>query len=182
MEVPFSVGSPFAEHGWLSIPRTDEVLELYTDASHSPGGERSMQAVVVVWRGVPVAWESTRQPFTTLNSAESELVCMIHGIQLAEAIQPLLDELLEAETIVALLGDNEAAIRAFETTPSGWRNRHLRMRACAGRERVAANLPKVSHLPGEFQVAGLGTKTLPRSRILQLLYRLDQHSGSTCEH
>ena len=169
IDVPFTIGSPFAPHGLLPVPRSDRVIEVYTDASHSPGGERSTQAVFLVWRGVPVAWESSRQAFTTLSSAESELVCMVHGIQLAEALQPLIDELLELDTTIALLGDNEAAIRSFEAAPSGWRNRHLRMRACAGRERIAANLLKVSHLPGEYQVADLGTKPLPRARIMQLL-------------
>ncbi|CAE7355520.1 RE2 [Symbiodinium sp. CCMP2456] len=95
IDVPFSVGNFFSEHGLLALPRTEKVIELYTDASHSPGGERSMQAIFIVWRGVPVAWEVTRQPFTTLSSAESELVCMTHGIQLAEAVQPLVDELVE---------------------------------------------------------------------------------------
>eukprot|EP00439_Symbiodinium_sp_Y106_P053438 s3512_g7.t1 len=142
IDVPFEVGSVFSDHGLLSLPRTDRVLELYTDASHSPNGERSTQSVFLLWRGVPAAWESTRQPFVTLSSAESELVCMMHGVKLAEAVQPLIDELIEGDSIVSLLGDNEAAIRAFESTPSGWRNRHLRMRALAGRERVSANLLK----------------------------------------
>ena len=140
------------------MPRTEKVLELYTDASHSPGGDRSMQSVFVLWHRVPIAWEASRQPFTTLSSAESELVCMVHGIQLAEAVQPLVDELIEDDSVTALLADNEAAIRSFESTSSGWRNQHLMMRAVAGRERVEAGMLKVSHLPGDFQVADLGTK------------------------
>ena len=76
IDVPFKVGNTFADHNLLSLPRADRVLELYTDASHCPSGDRSMQSVFIVWRGVPVAWESTRQSFTTLSSAESELVCM----------------------------------------------------------------------------------------------------------
>ena len=181
IDVPFEVGSVFSDHGLLSLPRTDRVLELYTDASHSPNGERSTQSVFLLWRGVPAAWESTRQPFVTLSSAESELVCMMHGVKLAEAVQPLIDELIEGDSIVSLLGDNEAAIRAFESTPSGWRNRHLRMRALAGRERVSANLLKVTHLPGNYQVADLGTKPLARSRILQLLELMNIRSRVTAD-
>eukprot|EP00439_Symbiodinium_sp_Y106_P058360 s2446_g8.t1 len=139
------VADTFSDHSLLPLPRADRVLELFTDASHSPNGDRSMQAVFIVWRGVPVAWESTRQAFTTLSSAESELVCMVHGLQLAEAVQPLVDELVEQDSLISLLADNEAAIRAFEASPAGWRNRHLRMRAHAGRERIAANVRKVSH-------------------------------------
>ena len=145
IDVPFKVADTFSDHSLLPLPRADRVLELFTDASHSPNGDRSMQAVFIVWRGVPVAWESTRQAFTTLSSAESELVCMVHGLQLAEAVQPLVDELVEQDSLISLLADNEAAIRAFEASPAGWRNRHLRMRAHAGRERIAANVRKVSH-------------------------------------
>ena len=169
IDVPFSVGSTFSDHGLLALPRNERVLELYSDASHSPGGERSMQAIFIVWLGVPLGWEATRQPFTTLSSAEAELVGMIHGVQLCEAVQPLVEELTEGDTTISLLGDNEAAIRAFHATPGGWRNRHLRMRASAARERVAANLLVVTHLPGEHQIADLGTKPLSRARILQLL-------------
>ncbi|CAE7826010.1 RE1, partial [Symbiodinium sp. CCMP2456] len=40
IEVPFDVGKTFSDHGLLAIPRTDSAIELYTDASHSPGGDR----------------------------------------------------------------------------------------------------------------------------------------------
>ena len=43
------------------------------------------------------------------------------------------------------------------------------MRAAAGRERILPGLFRVAHLPGEYQVADLGTKPLSRARILQLL-------------
>ena len=111
-----------------------------------------MQSVFILRRGVPVAWEGTRQPFTTLSSEECELVCMIHGIQLAEAVQPLVDELVNDDSLISLVVDNEAGIRSFETVSACWRNRHLRMRAVAGREKVEAGLLRVSHLPGEYQV------------------------------
>ncbi|CAE7203184.1 GIP, partial [Symbiodinium sp. CCMP2456] len=169
IEVLFVVGNLFSDHGLLALPRTEKVIELYTDASHSPGGERSMQSVFIVWRGVPVAWEATRQPFTTLSSAEAELVCMVHGIQLSEAVQPLIDELIEADSMISLLGDNEASVRAFETASAGWRNRHLRMRAVAGRERIDAGLLKVTHLPGEYQVELMTAEALAGLALLAVI-------------
>ena len=86
-----------------------------------------------------------------------------------ESVQSLVDELIQDDSVIALLGDNEAAIRAFDAVSASWRNRHLRMRAVAGRERIEAGLLKVSHLPGEYQIADLGTKPLARVRILRLL-------------
>ena len=128
-----------------------------------------MQAVFIVWEGVPLMWEACRQPFTTLSSAESELVAMVHAVQLAESFQPLIDEVIQADSIISLMGDNEAAIRSFQTASASWRNRHLRMRAVSGRERIDAGILHVSHLPGEFQIADIGTKPLSRPRLLQLL-------------
>ncbi|CAE7753361.1 RE1 [Symbiodinium sp. CCMP2592] len=112
--VPFEVGNPFADHGLLLMPRSEKVLEVYSDASHSPGGDRSMQSLIVLWMGVPIAWETTRQAFTTLSSAEAELVCSVHAVQLSESIQSLLDELIEADSTIALLSDNEASLRSFD--------------------------------------------------------------------
>ena len=169
IDVPYEVGSTFSDHGLLALPRTERVLELYTDASHSPCGGRSVQGIFLLWRGVPVMWESSRQSFVTLSSAEAELVTMIAGVQAAEAVQPLISELIEQDTTISLLADNEAAIRAFDAAPAGWRSRHLRMRAYAARERISANLLRVTHLPGEYQIADIATKPLARARILQLL-------------
>eukprot|EP00439_Symbiodinium_sp_Y106_P033715 s4969_g4.t1 len=151
IEYLYEAGPYFSNHGQLAVPRQKNVLEVYSDASHSPCGGRSVQSVVIVWRGSPLAWERTRQSFTTLSSAEAELVGMTHAVQLAESVQPMVDELIADDSMIALLADNSAAVRAYEASPSGWRNRHLRMRAQAGRERIENNLLQVSHLPGEFQ-------------------------------
>ena len=94
---------------------------------------------------------------------------MMHAVQLAESVQPLVDELITDDSLIALLADNSAAVRSFEAAPAGWRNRHLRMRAQAGRERIDCNCLKVSHLPGEYQIADIGTKPLSRPRLLYLL-------------
>ena len=139
LEFLHDLGAYFSNHGNLNLPRTDQKIEIYSDASHSPGGERS---------------------FTTLSSAESELVSMDPSFQLSESVQPLIDELLCEDSTLSLMGDNAAAVRSFEAAGSGWRNRHLRMRAAAGRERILPGLFRVAHLPGEYQVADLGTKPL----------------------
>ncbi|CAE7594279.1 RE2 [Symbiodinium sp. CCMP2592] len=149
------------------------VLEIYSDASHSPNGDRSTQCVIVMWRGSPLVWESTRQPFTTLSSAESELVAMVHSVQITESLQSLIDEMLEEDTGMALMGDNAAAVRSFDMAGNGWRNRHLRMRAVSCREKVLAGILHVSHLPGADQVADIGTKALTRVRLMQLLELLN---------
>ena len=74
-----------------------------------------------------------------------------------------------------------ASIRAFEPGTGGWRNRHLRMRSAAARERVDSGALVVQHISGEFQVADIGTKSLGSSRIIALL-KLANVTGSAWSH
>ena len=166
-------GPAFGSHGQLATPRSPTVVELYSDRSHAPNGGRSTQCSMVLWLGACLLWECTRQSFTTLSSAESELVSLVHTVQVGESVQPIIEELLEQTTQLSLQGDNAASIRAFEPGSGGWRNRHLRMHAAAGRERVDAGSLIAQHISGEYQIADLGTKALGSSRIAFLLRLAD---------
>ena len=57
IEFLFDAGSYFSENGNLNLPRTDATMEVYSDASHSPAGDRSTQCVIILWRGSPLVWE-----------------------------------------------------------------------------------------------------------------------------
>ena len=77
MEYPYDVGPEFGESSQLAVARSTGALEIYSDASHAPGGGRSVQGTVVAWRSAIIFWESTRHLVVTLSSAESELVAMV---------------------------------------------------------------------------------------------------------
>ena len=160
------------------VPRKPSTVELYTDASHAPEGSRSCQAVFITWCNMLLCWEASKQPFVTLSSAEAELVAVVSGIVAAESVGGILEELICEDIIVSALCDNAATVRAFATGSLGWRNRHLRMRAAAGRERIRAGSLVVSFVPGSVQLADLATKPLPRARILHLLELLNVRSES----
>ena len=166
LEYRYEVGPEFGEEDQIPVARSMGSLEIYADASHAP--ERSTQGVVVAWRSALIFWESTKQPFVTLSSAESELVAMVAALQIGDSIAPVIEELTGSDVNVALLGDNQAAIASFGPG-SGWRNRHLRMRAAAARERIAAGILTVTHVPGDLQVADVATKPLATARVLSLL-------------
>ena len=159
-----------SDNSWLDapVPRTLNTLELYTDASHAPNGGRSCQAMVILWGGNVLCWESCRQPFVTLSSTEAELVAVTAGIVAAESIGGIIEEMIESDITVSALCDNQAAVRSFAVGSLGWRNRHLRMRAAAGRERIDAGSLVVTYVPGSIQLADIATKPLSRARILQL--------------
>ena len=165
----YDIGPQFGNHGHLSLPRSERIIEVYSDASHAPQGSRSIQCTIIAWRGTSILWESTRQGFTTLSSAEAELVAMVSSIQAAECVQPVVDELLQDDSTIVLLGDNSASVRSFEDGAGSWRSRHLRRRASAARERVQCGNLTVQHLGGEHQIADLGTKALGGGRIISLL-------------
>ena len=59
-------GPLFGHESQLALPRDGESLEIYSDASHSPGGDRSLQCIILSWRGCLLVWEATRQSFVTL--------------------------------------------------------------------------------------------------------------------
>ena len=94
---------------------------------------------------------------------------MASAVQISESVSPVLEELTQMDLRCSLLGDNIAAITSFHQSSGSWRNRHLRMRARAGRERVEAGSLTVSHVPGTLQVADIGTKPLPVGKLLDLL-------------
>ena len=169
LEFRRDVGPSFGSKGQLAVPREPRYLELYSDASHAPNGGRSTQATVAVWRGALILWETSRQPFVTLSSAEAELVSMIHSIQVSDSVCPIIEELLEDDVTTSLLGENAAASASFNPGAGSWRNRHLRMRARAGRERIQAGTLTTTYVPGELQVADVGTKPLAGPKLLGLL-------------
>ena len=144
-------GPFFGARDQLASPRNHLTLEVYTDASHAPGGNRSIQSTVLLWRGCTVLWECSRQPFVTLSSAEAELVGMVHAVQISEGVGPIVEEFLGEDLATSLLADNAVAISGFHPTGGNWRNRHLKMRAQAGRERMELGSLTVSVSLGIFR-------------------------------
>ena len=152
-------------NGWLDapVPRALGTLELFTDASHAPEGGRSCQAIFIVWCGMLLCWESSKQPFVTLSSAESELVAVIAGVVAAESVAAIIEELTCQDVLISALCDNQASVRSFAVGSLGWRSRHLRMRAAACRERIQAGSLVVTFVPGDSQLADLATKTFGKA-------------------
>ena len=169
LEFNRDVGPRFGSEEQLAFPREPRYLEIYSDASHAPQGDKSIQCILTVWRGSLLLWETARQPFTTLSSAEAELVAMVRAVQVGDCVAPIVEELIQDNLTTSLLGDNSAALAAFSSSSGSWRNRHLRIRAAAARERVEAGVLNVGYVPGNLQVADVGTKPLASAKLLNLL-------------
>ena len=85
--IKFHKGTP--KEGW----EEDSSMEVFADASFSPGGEESHGAVVVMLRGSPLLWKSSRQSTVSLSTAEAELNELIEGLMMGESVAAILEEL-----------------------------------------------------------------------------------------
>ena len=110
LEFNRDVGPRFGTEEQLAFPREPRYLEIYSDASHAPKGDKSIQCILTVWRGSLLLWETARQPFTTLSSAEAELVAMVRAVQVGDCVAPIIEELIQDNLTTSLLGDNSAAL------------------------------------------------------------------------
>ena len=70
-------------------------LSAYTDSSFAPAGARSHGAAVVVYRGSPICWRSSRQALVTLSTAESELVEAVEGALLLKSCEGTIAEIAQ---------------------------------------------------------------------------------------
>ena len=55
-------------------------VDIYTDASYGSSELKNISGVAVFVGGTPVGWQTTRQPFVTLSTAEAELMALLEGL------------------------------------------------------------------------------------------------------
>ena len=156
-------------HGSFTRPVDEKLVQVFSDSSFGPASGRSHQGLIVHWAGAPISWESGRQSLVSLSTAESELIAVVSGAQMGDAVAALISELLGYEPDVQLLGDNQACISIISGPPTSWRSRHLRLRAAALRERLDNGSWTITHLPGQWLPADLLTKALSVARFQALL-------------
>ena len=141
-------------------------LETYTDISFAPSGDGSIShgAIVVTWNKSLMWWRSGKQPFPTMSTAESELVEAIEGFTLGDSVDAVIAE-HEPPHAKRLLVDNMATVSLLGDGPTSWRTRHLKLRAKNLRWRVSSLDWKINFIPGQSQLADVGTKPLGTQRL-----------------
>ena len=161
----------------VELRRSMRLIELYSDISFAPGGGRSNQGVLACYGGQVVQWEAVRQPFTTLSTAESELVGYIESMTMGESLSVVLDVLEcgawpEGDAEKVLYGDNLSALTILRCPDGPWRTRHLRLRAPVLRERVKSGQWLARHLPGADLMADYLTKVFPVASGWQKFWKM----------
>ncbi|CAE7228392.1 unnamed protein product [Symbiodinium sp. CCMP2456] len=142
----------------------------YSDASFAPQGDRSFGCVTTATYGGFSAWRMTKQATVVLSAAEAELVELLNASQQAAGLQAWVMEVEEDDGLepVILRVDNTAACGLATTAPGSWKTRHLKVKARFIRMETAEGRIKVEHAPGDVQVADMGTKPVPASRLEEL--------------
>ena len=107
-------------------------------------------------------WESCRQPFHTLSTAESELVGYCEAALMMKSIQALMVVLHgpnvdETQFEKIIYGDNSSAIAILSNPDGGWRTRHLRLRSFGLRDLLRHHKEswKIRHQKGVNLIADL---------------------------
>ncbi|CAE7537762.1 GIP, partial [Symbiodinium microadriaticum] len=156
---------------WKLMFRSGSRPELitYTDSSYSPEGERSHSGAVVFWANCPVAWKSGRQSLVTTSSAETELLAASEGATLTYSIDAMLNDVGVEPTAREIRVDNTAAVTLASEEGGSWRTRHLKVRAAALRQRLQDGWARITHCPGEWQLADGLTKILASKRMEMLM-------------
>ena len=142
-------------------PVTDRKWHCYTDASWSPEGDYSHQAVAIYYDTNLVAWQSQRQSLVALSSAEAELIASVWGNRLALSLYgQLMEMILDKPTYITYCDDAAVVQLTQQLSASKTRTRHLSMRASWLHHLVQREHVSMQFVPTSYQKAHILTKGL----------------------
>ena len=127
MRIQYSPDYPWPQELVDELPRrrAPNVLEVFADASFGQGDAKSQTGTVIALGGQPLGWLSLPQPFVALSTAEAEIIACTESMVLAQALKPLVEEIVGMPVTWTLLNDNVACNSVLSYSAGGWRTRHL---------------------------------------------------------
>jgi len=159
--------------GSPSVPKSRYHVDIYTDASLAPGGDRSRSGVVVAINGYIVHWVSKRQEISATSSCEAELNASVIGLKIGIGLRALLNELTdEGDAQMRMFGDNEAALTTMLTQVTSWRSKHYAMRASWLRDAITEEQCELQHVSGKHLISDALTKVLEKVKLAEARDRL----------
>ncbi|XP_040964565.1 uncharacterized mitochondrial protein AtMg00810-like [Gossypium hirsutum] len=139
------------------------LLEGYSDASwgFDVDDRRSTSGFCVFLGGNPVSWSSEKQSVVSRSTAEAEYRSVAHTAAEMIWIQSLLAELCVPVSSKALIWcDSSAAVAVAGNPVMHSKFKHVELDVFFVREKVAASILQVGHVPGSYQLADILTKPL----------------------
>ena len=146
-------------------------LTFASDASFAPEASRSRSGGCIQYAGSVIHWYSTRQTVTAWSVCEAETDGLAEALSQGIRILYVLKDLLHKDLQGCLTGDNSASIilAGQEKMDFGkWRTRAFALRCSWCRDQLHLERIPIRHTPGQFLVADLLTKILPKTRLKQL--------------
>ena len=108
-----------------------------------------------------------------LSTAESELNEAIEGMSMGDAVDVLIQEVMQKPYTKVIKVDNQAAVNLLSEPSGSWRTRHLRLRANHMRWRLQRIDWLVESVAGADQLADAGTKPFTAPRLEEMRSRIE---------
>lgn len=147
-----------------------QILLGYADADWGADLDtrRSTTGYVFKTFGGTVAWKSKRQSTIALSTTQAEILASTDAVKQAEWLRDFLSELgwgLPQGKPVPILNDNMGAIHLAKNPYNNTDNRHYAMRSGSIREKQAANIISLNHVPSEENEANALTKNVSKVQL-----------------
>ena len=150
----------------------DQPLALtgYCDASYGNclDTRRSFTGYLFQLGTSTICWKSRKQKSVARSTLEAEYMALSLANRQHKWLTEALAELLPDSPPAALFCDNMAAIDTAHNPKINDRTKHIDIAYHSTREMIEDGSLLLMHVPGEFNLADICTKGLPRPRLEQL--------------
>jgi hypothetical protein len=148
-----------------------ETVTGYSDSDHAGDQDdrKSTTGVVFFLGSGVITWSSQKQKIVALSSCEAEYIAASTAACQAVWLSRLLGEVIGTEPKkVKLLIDNKSAIALSQNPVHHERSKHIDIRFHFIRECIEEGKVEVDHIQTEKQLADILTKSLGRTRFVEL--------------
>lgn len=143
----------------------------FSDSSHNVDEDdgKSTTGHVFYLDESPITWSSQKQEIFALSSCEAEFMAATEAAKQAIWLQELLGEIVGRNSEkVKIKVDNKSAIALTKNPVFHGRSKHIHRRFHFIRECVEKEQIEVEHVPGSEQRADILTKSLGRSKFIEM--------------
>ena len=153
-------------------PNCDSKVTAYCDAdfANDPNTRKSISGFAFMFNNGCFAWSSKKQTTVSLSTAKAEYISAVHAVKSAAWLRTLLMELqLINNESIELCVDNLSAIALINLEDLvNERSKHIEICHHWIRDVVHKDIISVSHVPSEFNILDILTKSLDFSSHTRL--------------
>ncbi|XP_039787276.1 secreted RxLR effector protein 161-like [Panicum virgatum] len=144
-----------------------------SDLAGDVGTSKSTNGTMFFLGGCLVCWKSIKKKVVALSSCEAEYIAAASAVTQALWLSRLLGELLGSKVdVVELKVDSKSALALAKNPVFHGRSKHIRIKYHFIRDCLEDGSIKADHIPTTDQLADILTKSLGRSRFLEMRKRI----------